>query len=53
MQQGSTVWARVVRRLQVAGAVMAIVTASVIGLHEWADGAATHDLAGDHAPTAL
>lgn len=29
--------------LKVVGAVLAITAASMIGLHDWADGAATHE----------
>jgi hypothetical protein len=36
--------ARAGRRLRTAGAVLAIVTASMIGLHDWADGATTHGI---------
>jgi hypothetical protein len=42
--------AEVMRRLGTAGAVLAIVMASMIGLHDWADGAATHDVVLSDVP---
>lgn len=43
-----TTWSRVSSRIRAAVAVVAIVAASVVGLHDWADGAATHEVVADH-----
>ena len=41
-------WRRAAGRLRATAVVMAIVAASVIGLHDWADGVATHEVVSAH-----
>lgn len=51
MSGTGTRWTRAASRVRAVAVVVAIVGASVIGLHDWADGAATHELDPHHGVT--